>query len=223
MNRFFKMIAWLIIIAPAVYLFIIWDKLPDTIALHYNVKGEADRYGNKSELITMTAVLSLVNTVIYLLLPQVYKIDPKKHAAENKDRLQRIAFAVCAFTAAIICLLIYSSAHGNMEFGTRFILAAIGLLFAVMGNYMHTIKPNYFAGFRLPWTLQDDDNWKKTHLLGGKLFFAGGLFIAVVSLFAPFLFTWITMVVTTLIIILITAIYSYRLYKSRKDLNSGNV
>ncbi len=222
MNKFLKIIIWVIIIAPAVYLFIIWNKLPGTIAIHYNLKGEVDRYGSKNELITMTIILTFVNAVIYLLLPQVYKIDPKKYAAENKDRLQRIAFAVCVFTAAFLCLLIYSSFEGNIEYGTRFIFAGIGLLFAVIGNYMHTIKPNYFAGFRLPWTLQDDENWKKTHLLGGKLFFAGGLLIAVVSLFAPFLYSMIILVTTTLIIILITAIYSYRLYKKATSPSAGS-
>ncbi|MDQ2752120.1 MAG: SdpI family protein, partial [Bacteroidota bacterium] len=34
-----------------------------------------------------------------------------------------------------------------------------------MGNNFYNIKPNYFAGYRLPWTLESEENWRKTHHL----------------------------------------------------------
>lgn len=217
-----KKIIWLIIIAPAVYLTIAWNTLPERVAMHFDLKGNIDRYGSKKELIIMVLILTAANVAIYLLLPNIYRIDPKKYAAENKSRLYRMAFAVCVFMAAVLCLIIYSSIHGNMKFSTRFILAGVGLLFAFIGNYMHNIKPNYFAGIRLPWTLNNDENWRKTHLLGGKLFFGGGLLIAVICLFTSFIISFIILFAITIIIILITCIYSYRLYKKQKALNSTN-
>jgi uncharacterized membrane protein len=216
MDKFLKRVIWLFIIAPAVYLAVIWNTIPETIAMHFNLKGEVDRYGSKNELITIILILTLVNVAIYLLLPQVYRIDPKRYAAENKSRLHRIAFAVSVFIAAVVCLIIYSSIHGNIKFGFRFILAGIGLLLAIIGNYMYNIKPNYFAGFRLPWTLNNDENWKKTHLLGGKLLFGGGLLIAVICLFTSFLLSMIILFTILISITLITCIYSYNLHKRLK-------
>lgn len=213
MDKFMKKIVWLFIIAPAIYLAIVWNTLPETIAMHFNLKGDIDRYGSKNELMTMILILITVNAVVYLLLPQVYRIDPKRYAAENKDRLFRIAFAVAVFTSAVLCLMIYSSIHGNIKFSMRFILAGVGLMLAVVGNYIYNIKPNYFAGIRLPWTLNDNENWKRTHLLGGKLLFGGGLVIAVICLFAPFTFSMIALFTVLSVVILITCIYSYRLYK----------
>jgi len=213
MDKFMKKIVWLFIIAPAVYLAVVWNTLPETIAMHFNLKGDIDRYGSKNELATMIMILIAVNALVYLLLPQVYRIDPKRYAAENKGRLFRIAFAVSVFTSAVLCLIIYSSIHGNIKFSMRFILAGVGLMLAVVGNYIYNIKPNYFAGIRLPWTLNNDENWKKTHLLGGKLLFGGGLLIAVICLFTPFLFSMITLFTILLLVIMTTCIYSYRLYK----------
>jgi uncharacterized membrane protein len=214
MDKFLKRIVWLFIMAPAAYLAIVWNTVPETVAIHFNLNGEVDRYGSRNELIIMTLILTVVNVSVYLLLPQVYRIDPKRYAEENKSRLHRIAFAVTVFIAAVLCLLIYSSLHENLKFSTRFILAGVGLLLAVVGNYMYNIKPNYFAGIRLPWTLNNDENWKKTHLLGGKLLFAGGLFIAVICLFASFFLSMIILFAILSLIILITCIYSYNL--SRK-------
>src|SRR5687768_4217568 len=132
MDKFLKRFAWLVIIAPVVYLAIIWNTIPETIAMHFNLKGNVDRYGSKNELIIMVLALTLLNGIIYLLLPQVYRIDPKRYAAENKSRLYRIAFAVSVFIAAVVCLIIYSSIHGNIKFGLRFILAGVGLLLAIV-------------------------------------------------------------------------------------------
>ena len=208
-----KRIIWLFIIAPVIYLAIVWNSLPETIAMHFNLKGDVDRYGSKNELIIMILVLTLINAIIYLLLPQIYRIDPKRYAVENKSRLFRIAFAVSVFIAAVVCLIIYSSIHEDIKFGIRFILAGTGLMLAVVGNYIYNIKPNYFAGIRLPWTLNNDENWRKTHLLGGKLLFGGGLLIAVICLFTSFMFSMITLFTIILLITLTTCIYSYRLYK----------
>jgi len=216
MDKFLKRIIWLFIVGPAVYLAIAWNNIPETVAMHFNLNGEPDRYGNKNELIMMTIILTVVNATVYLLLPQVYRIDPKRYAAENKNRLHRIAFAVSVFIAAVLCLLLYNSVHENIKSSGRFIMAGVGLLFAIIGNYMHTIKPNYFAGIRLPWTLNDDENWRKTHLLGGKLMFAGGLAIAVISLFTSFLLSMIILFAVMSLVILITCIYSYSLYKRLK-------
>jgi uncharacterized membrane protein len=222
MDKFFRKIVWLVIIFPAVYLAIVWNKLPEKVAMHFDLKGNVDRFGSKNELIIMSSVMILMNAVVYLILTNIYRIDPKRYAAENKSRLYRIAFAVCVFMSAVLCLIIYSSTQGNIKFSTRLILSGVGLLFAFIGNYMHNLKPNYFAGFRLPWTLENEDNWRKTHLLGGKVWFVGGLVIAVICLLLSPEASMVAFFSIMLVMVFIPAIYSYRLYKKEKSSRSTN-
>lgn len=217
MDNFLKKIVWLIIIAPAIYMAIVWNKIPATVPLHYNLKGEIDRYGSKNELLTVAAILMAVSVLVYLLVSNIYRIDPKKYAAVNKTRLLRMGFAISVFISAILCMIIYSTLHNQPKFFTRLLMAAIGLLFCILGNYMFTIKPNYFAGIRLPWTLESEDNWRKTHLLGGKLFFAGGFLISIISFTIPAVALPATFAAITAIITLIPCIYSFWLYKKDKD------
>jgi uncharacterized membrane protein len=217
MDKFFRKIVWLVIVLPAVYLALVWNKLPEKVAMHFDLKGNVDRFGSKNELIIMSSVMILMNAVVYLILTNIYRIDPKRYAVENKSRLYRIAFAVCVFISAVLCLIIYSSTQGNIKFSTRLILSGVGLLFAFIGNYMHNLKPNYFAGFRLPWTLENEDNWRKTHLLGGKVWFVGGLVIAVICLLLPPEASIVAFFSIMLVLVLIPAIYSYRLYKKQKS------
>jgi len=220
MDKFLKKIAWLIIIAPPVYLFIVWNKLPEKIAMHFSLKGVPNGYGSKNDMILVTILLTGVATAIFLLLPLAYKIDTKKTAVENKATLLRLAFAITLFVSFVSCLIINGATMANTGLNIRLVFGGIGLLFCIIGNYMHNIKPNYFAGLRLPWTLENEENWKKTHLLAGKLFFAGGLLIAIICLLTPLIISIILFVIITITITIIPGVYSYRLYKKQKTLNS---
>ena len=59
-----------IVLLPFVYLAYIWNQLPAQVPMHYNIEGEIDRYGNKSELI-LIPIMKLLNispSTHYLLL-----------------------------------------------------------------------------------------------------------------------------------------------------------
>jgi uncharacterized membrane protein len=217
MTKYFKFLVWPVAVAPIIYLVAAWSSLPEKVAMHFNMQGQPDRFGNKNELIAMVCILSAVSVFIFFLLSNIYKIDPKKYAADNKEKLQRMGFAVAVFISALACFIIYSSAKGNIEMGMRYILAGVGLLICFIGNYMHSIKPNYFAGLRLPWTLNNEDNWRKTHLLAGKLWFAGGLIMAILCLLLPDKVSFIVFFIVMTILVMIPVVYSYRLYKKNNE------
>lgn len=217
MNKFINRIVWLIVVIPAAYLALVWKKLPEKIALHFDLKGEADRLGSKNELLTAIGVMTGAAIIVYLLITNIYRIDPKRYAAENKDRLQRFAFVTVVFLSAMMCLIIYSASSNTLHIRTGLIFSVTGLFLAVIGNYLPNLKPNYFAGLRLPWTLEDPDNWKKTHLLAGKLWFAGGLVLAVACLFLPSPVAIIVFFTGVTVLVLVPCIYSYRLYRAKKQ------
>lgn len=216
MKAILNKLIWVIIAIPAIYLAIVWNRLPATVAMHSDLKGNVDRYGPKSELMTMVLLLMGLNVLIYFILTNIYRIDPKKTAAVNKRLLRGIAIAVCVFVTGVLCLIIYSSQPGTSKQSTGLIFSAAGLLFAVIGNYMPNLKPNYFAGLRLPWTLENEENWRKTHRLAGKLFFGVGLLLAVVCLFIPLEAAIVVFFAGTMVIVITSGIYSYRLYKKQK-------
>lgn len=220
MNKLLNRLVWLVILIPGIYLAFIWNKLPNEVPMHFDINGHPDRYGNKKELLITILVLPAISIFVYYLLANIYRIDPKKYAAENKDRLKRIGFAIVLFFSALTCLIIHSATSGGSTFDVSLILAAVGLLFAIIGNYLPNLKPNYFAGMRLPWTLENPDNWKKTHALAGKLWFAGGLLIAITCLFLPAKTAFVVFFTMVMVLVIIPTVYSYRLFKQQQR-NTG--
>lgn len=218
MTRFLQYIVWLVIIAPLLYLAAIWKKLPATIPMHYNIKGEVDRYGNKSELFLVTGIFLGVSIAMYLIMTNIHRIDPRKQSTrKNLPLMKRLAFVLVVFLSGISLFIIYSAQTGITQLQPGFILAGLSLLLSFIGNYMYTLRPNYFAGIRLPWTLNNDENWRKTHQLAGKLWFIGGIILAIVIAALPAKGAFITLFIGIGILTIVPAVYSYSLYRKMKN------
>lgn len=215
MKRTLHFIAAGFILLPLIYLLFAWPHLAPVVPLHYNLEGEVDRYGSKNELLVLFLVLTGVSAGMYVLLCNVHRIDPKKGAA-NKDKLQKTGVAVAIFLSALQSWILYTTVNQQSFFSIKIIFVAVGVLLSVIANYMYNLKPNYFAGIRLPWTLESEDNWRKTHYLASKLLFAAGIIIALSSIFLPFKASFFVFVSALLVALVIPVIYSYRLFKKAK-------
>ena len=218
MNKLTKYLIWPVFLIPAVYLAFIWNEIPEVIPMHANLRGEIDRYGHKSELLLLIAIVMVINIGVYFLLCNINKIDPKKkYTKDNLPRMKQLAFAVSIFLSAISCFLLYNFLHVGMKFNPRFIVIGMGLLFTVIGNYFYTIKPNYFAGLRTPWALENEENWRLTHKLGSKIWFTGGIIIVITGLLLSKTPMIVVLFVTVLFMVFIPIVYSYRLYAKQKN------
>ena len=220
MSKNFKYLAAVVIAAPAIYLLIIWNNIPDIVPMHYDLKGNIDRYGSKKEMIFLVAILTTVNALIFLLMANAHLLDPKLKASQNREKMTRIGIIISMFISAVLFMIIYTTINGNVKLFGHLVLTAVGLLLSFIGNYMYTIKPNYFAGIRLPWTLRNEENWRKTHLLAGKLWFGGGLLIAIISVFTSLQVGIISALAIILVMTIIPGIYSYGIYKEQKKFKS---
>jgi len=86
-----------------------------------------------------------------------------------------------------------------------------GILLLVIGNYLPKTKQSYTMGIKLPWTLQSEENWTRTHRLSGFLWVLCGLVmipLSLLRLWSGWLFG-----VLLAVMVLIPAVYSYALHR----------
>ncbi|MEZ2414528.1 SdpI family protein [Muriicola sp. E247] len=202
-----------IVLLPFIYLAYIWNELPSKVPMHWNIEGEIDRYGDKSELIIIPFLLPLLVYVIFLVVP---KIDPKNKLNKMGNKLQSIKFFLTTFMSILALFIIYTAKNQTFT-NPNYIVLLIGVLFIILGNYFKTIKPNYFIGIRTPWTLENENVWKETHKLGGKLWFIGGILIVVFSLILDKSLNFTIFIIITALITFIPIIYSYLKFKKVKS------
>jgi len=199
-----------IAILPFIYLAFIWSKLPSKVPMHMQLNGEIDRWGNKSELVLMVFMLTGLTYLIFLFLP---KIDPKQKLQNMGKKFDSLRLILTLFMSVLAIYLLYSIQNQNTK--PTLLFPLVGLLFAFLGNYMKTLKPNYFIGIKTPWTLENEDVWRKTHLLGGKLWFIGGLLMSLTFFLEPKL-QFYSFISIAAIITIIPVIYSYTEFKKIK-------
>ena len=207
-------IAIFISLLPLVYVAIVWSSLPQIVPVHYGWDMQPDRMGTKWELVVLAGVLAIISLFLFFLFQNLHRFDPKRKTVVSSTTFTKIGFGMVVFIAAVSLLILSSVKSGAPNFSLLFPL--VGLLFAFIGNYMNNIKPNYFAGFRLPWTLSSEENWRKTHHLGSRVWFAGGMLIALVCLFLPFKIALIFFFSVVAVMVLIPLIYSFRLFKNKE-------
>ncbi|AXY06449.1 SdpI family protein [Bacillus tropicus] len=185
-----------------------WPNLPDTMAVHWGMEG-VNGYASK-----FNAMLLLLGIMIftYVLLTITPKIDPKK---KNYDKFSK-GYMIINYSVVVLLFLVNMLVIGvGLGYdipmnSTPLIL--VGLLFIVIGNYLPQCKPNYFVGIKTPWTLSNEEVWRKTHRFSGKVFVVLGI-IMILSVFVPV--TWKSFIMVGIIIgaVGLTMGYSYVAYK----------
>jgi uncharacterized membrane protein len=154
-----------------------------------------------------------MSVLVYLLMKFLPAIDPKKYVKYGEPVFQKIGVGIVVLMASINIGIIMSASSGTFK-ADKLVLPVVGLFFAFMGNVMHSIKPNYFAGLRTPWTLEDNDTWRSTHRLAGKLWFAGGIILTAAALLLPAKAGLITFMSIIFVMVIIPVVYSYVYYKN---------
>ena len=204
-----------IVLLPFVYLAFIWKTLPDKVPTHWNYKSEVDHWGDKISLIGLLFMLPVLTYILLLVIP---KIDPKKRIALMGGKFYQLKFFLVLCMSLLALFIIFITKNQSFS-SPNLMYIIIGILFLVLGNYFKVIQPNYFIGIRTPWTLENNEVWKLTHIFAGKLWVIGGLAIVLGGLILEnnsFTIAFISLVV---VLAIVPMVYSYIKFKEIEKKN----
>jgi len=218
MNKFMKeSVLWAFIVLPYVYLAAIWNKLPERVPTHFDLAGNVDTWSGKGILWILPGALGIG---IYLLMLIIPVLDPKRKIQQMGNKYYTFRFMLTLFFSLFATYLVYISYTGSMR-SPGMLIALVGVLFAMLGNYFQTVRPNYFIGIRTPWTLENEEVWKKTHRLGGRLWMAGGILIAILSfVISSNLALAITLGAVLSVMVIVPIVFSYTEFQKEKGIGS---
>ena len=206
MNKFFKeLILWILIVIPFIYLAMVWKNLPAQVPTHFDLAGNPNDWSEKTSLPALIGAMGIGSYLTMLLIPY---FDPKKKIAQMGEKYYSLRLIITDFMSAICFYLLYVSNKG--EINPNLLIAMVGAFYVVLGNYLQSVKPNYFIGIRTPWTLENEETWRKTHRLGGKLWLIGGLITILIAFVAKNnSLLAISFGTVTAVISIVPVIYSY--------------
>jgi len=206
----------IILLSPFVASLILWNDMPDIVPIHFNAAGEADDYGPKWINAFLLPSIAVATYFFLILIP---KLDPKNKIESAQKPIAAIRIVVSIFLIGIYSLVMMETFDMEADIG-QLVFVTVGILIMVTGNYMNSIKPNYFIGIRTPWSLEHPEIWKKTHRFGSKLWIIGGLFMAISTFISGLAGSMYVVIGAIIILAVIPLIYSFVIYKKLDQTNS---
>ena len=200
---------------PIVFGLIMWNKIPEQVAIHWGVDGVADGFGSR---FVAVVVLPVILLVLHWLCIFFTLWDNKKR--EQSEKVLGIMYWIVPAISLYTSALMYAAIFGREFDMLAFTTVIVGVLLALVGNYMPKCKQNRTMGIKLKWTLASEENWNYTHRLAGKVWVIGGIAMTPLA-FLPMRFAIAGMFVLLLVSMAIPMIASYVYYK--KQLREGTL
>jgi uncharacterized membrane protein len=212
----------ILVMAPFVALATLWNKLPPRFPVHWNLVGQVDRWSsNRFELCVLPLVI--LGTIVFIHF--VPRLDPRlRRTLQEGDRMhgaiQIICIALALLFNAILALQLLATFGYQIAIG-QLIRVALLIGFAIMGNYLGNLRPNYFIGIRTPWTLENPRTWKATHRVGGRLMFFGSLVLLALGFFLTEQAAMILLTAFILLLVVWAFLYSWHHFRTQIEIGKA--
>lgn len=215
MKKFFSremLKTWIVVVVAVILAIVGILIMPDTIPTHFGPSGEPDAWGSKFTVLLYPAILVLVTA---LAVPMI-KLDPKQSNYERFSKYYyNFFFGFAIFFLMIEAANIAIAMGADINVGS-IICFVVGVMMFFVGNMMPKIKQNFFFGIKTPWALSDEENWFKTHRLGGKMFAICGIGMMLAAFIPGESKVWIVLA-GVLVMAIIPAVYSYMIFRKKEN------
>ena len=204
-----------LVLLPILFGVIVWNKIPEQVAIHWGLDGVADGFGGR---FVAVVVLPAILFVLHWLCIFFTRWDNKK--TEQSEKVLGIMYWIVPAISLYASGLMYAAIFG-MDFDMlAFTTVIVGVLLALVGNYMPKCKRNRTMGIKLKWTLESEENWNYTHRLAGKVWVIAGVAMTPLVFF-PMRVAIAGMFVLLFVAMAVPMIASYVYYK--KQLREGTL
>jgi len=197
-------LAVVVILLPILAGVALWDQLPQSMPIHFGVDNQPNGWAPRPFAVFGMPVIM---AALELLAVAVTSADPRHK--QISDKAFALVLWIIPVMSVVLMLVTYAASMGQAVPVGQIVMVLLGVIFMACGNYLPKSGQNHSLGVRIPWTLEDPENWRATHRVAAWCFIVGGLLIAVLGMFFLhwlLLFLFIPMTV-------IPVLYSYWYYR----------
>lgn len=196
---------------PVLISLLFYKTLPAQIPTHWNINGEVDGYSSKIfALIVIPIILFIIDLVVKIVILN----DPKKLGHTRKIKtFFKYFIPLLSLIILIFEILFAKNIFISSKYFNNILFTIIGIMFICLGLIMPSVKQNYTIGIKIPWTLNDEENWTKTHKFGGFIFLVGGIILILNNILIKGTLAEFILIFDIIVMCILPIIYSFVLYK----------
>jgi uncharacterized membrane protein len=171
-------------------------RLPETVALHFDIGGTPDRFGSRLEAGWVLFLLPAIGLGLTVLLWWLGKSQ-----GSSQQKILHLSGVGVGLLLVLVQFLLAQSMQTSRFEQMHWLVLGLGVLLVVLGNVMPKASPNPYAGVRLPYTLASDRAWYATNRLSAYVFVGAGLAMIVLALAVPQSWLiWLLLVLTAVLL-----------------------
>lgn len=133
-----KLIKWrslfitcIICLLPILLGIALWNELPDTMAIHFNIYNEADNFAPKTFAVIGLPILM---SILQIICSFINDINAYKHGERKK--FERVIKWIVPFLSVVLQMITLGYALGwNIDI-RKSVALIIGVMFLILGNYL---------------------------------------------------------------------------------------
>ena len=208
-DKGMMIISSLICLLPMLFSAAVYDALPAQVAVHWNSAGVPDQYAGR---VLAAFGLPVLLLAIHLLSAVFLLRDPRREVGSQTLRLLGI-WVIPALSVILVPVTLLIAMGTDIPI-VMLVTLLVGTMLVVVGNYLPKSRQNYTVGIKLPWTLNSEENWNKTHRVAGYLWVLGGILLLAGSFLLHDTGARLPLTLGIVaVLIIVPAAYSYRLYR----------
>ena len=173
-NKKTLILTSVVMLLPILIGILLWNKLPDSMAVHFNFDNEADGYREKWFAVIIVPFILLA---VHLIMAMIIAADPRKKNISSK--VYGINIWVLPSLSLVLTAVIYVYNLGIHFNISLFLGIFLGITYIIIGNYLPKTRQNYTIGCLLPWTYANEENWNKTNRLAGVINIIIGILVII--------------------------------------------
>lgn len=225
-----KKIMWILAAIHLIVTSIVLQFMPDSIPMHFDLLGNADRWGNKYESFILPVFILLITFFWHMLINYYERkaikadVEKEKIGSLSTAKILKIAGIGMTVMFGIMQYVILYSTYKQTAKGdsgmqvdiARVSCALLGVLIVVLGNFMTKVRMNSSAGVRTVWSMYNDNTWRESNRVGAICMVVSGLLTIVSTSIFNGIISTILMLVFVLAAAIVSVVYSKKVYDKEK-------
>ena len=201
--------------------------MPDLVPMHYDAVGNIDRWGSKYENLIFPMII-LAMSLFWTLFMRYFEkkalkaADDKESAGagSNAKVLGIVGLCMAGMFTVMQGFILYGAYSESVSGATQWTvdigkvsLILMGILFIVLGNYMTKTRINSVVGFRVSWSMYNDNTWRKSNRFGAYAIMAAGVVtIFIAAILNNSFGAAMAAVGAVMLAVVVTLVYSHKVY-----------
>lgn len=213
-----KIICIILMLLPLAMTAVALMFMPERVPMHYGINGQVDRWGSKYE----NLILPIITIVFGAFMLIVAKFSSEnENSVKNNEKVTILTnIAALLLFNAMNAYFIYTSLASISDlnsmtvdiFSLIFVILGIGFVF--IGNIMPKAKLNSLIGMRTPWSMKNEETWRRCQRFSG---ISGIIIGAVMAVGCMFFFKGTAALIFSLLLMagmcVVDIVYSYLIAK----------